>query len=494
MELGFPWWLRIEHFANIIFITFFIRSGIEILGTFPKLYRSLDCKPGTAWAKFTIKEQPKHKYYGVIDEEENYSPFVAMPGTNKLGAGRYWHWIMVVGFVNLGAVYLVLLFATGQWQRYIPTSLNTFMQAWNDMVTYLSFQVPAHVEGMPFNALQQLTYGFVVLILSPFQVLTGFLQSPAIAGRWPWLSQLLGGRQVIRSMHFVGLAIYAVFIVGHVFMVVVHGYGTETAKMVFGDSSRPLVGGLIFTAGLLVILLLHVWATRLTLGRPRSIEKVANLVWRPFLHVLSGLESRQDYPESMITENHRSNGRCPQTPEYQALVTHDYDDFRLEIGGLVENPMTLTLEDLREISKGYAQTTVHNCVQGFTSVGKWGGIPVRHLLELAKPLPGATDVAFMSFQQMDRDDPDAGGSGYFYETTGWVEAHAPQTIVAFSLNDDEIPVDNGAPLRLRLETSTGFRMCKWVERIEVIDGYHAIGHGRGGWWEDTDLYDRLQLI
>lgn len=364
MELGFPWWLRIEHFVNIIFITFFIRSGIEILGTFPKLYRSLDCKPGTAWAKFTVKEQPKHKYYGVIDEEETYSSIIAMPGTNKLGSGRYWHWIMVVGFVTCGAIYLVLLLATGQWQRYIPTSWSTFPQAWNDLVTYLSFQIPAHAEGAPFNALQQLTYGFIILILSPFQILTGFLQSPAISGHWPWASQLLGGRQVIRSLHFIGLAIYAGFIGVHVFMVIVHGYGGETSKMVFGDTSRPLAGGLLFTAGLVLILALHIWATRMTLNRPRSIEKFVNLIWRPFLHLLSRLESRQNYPDSMITENHRSNGRCPQTPEYQALAAHDYTDYRLEIGGLVENPMTSTLDDLRQISDDYAQTTLHNCVQG----------------------------------------------------------------------------------------------------------------------------------
>lgn len=89
----------------------------------------------------------------------------------------------------------------------------------------------------------------------------------------------------------------------------------------------------------------------------------------------------------MITKNHRSNGRCPQTPEYEALAAHNYTDFRLEIGGLVENSMTLTCEDLRVISDDYAQTTLHNCVQGFTSIGKWGGAALRRLLELARPLP-----------------------------------------------------------------------------------------------------------
>lgn len=494
MELGFPWWLRVEHFVNIVFVTFLIRSGIEILGTMPKLYRSLDSMPGTEWARFTVRQQPQNKFFGSIDEEEDYSSIVSMPGGNKLGVGRYWHWIMVIGFVVSGALYIILLFFTGQWQRYVPTSWDVFTQAWRDIVTYASFQIPEHPAGRPFNALQQLSYGFVILILSPFQILTGFMQSPAIAARWPWLSRLLGGRQVVRSLHFIGLGVYVAFIFFHVSMVVMHGYFRETSKMVLGDSARPLLGGAIFTLGLLLVVVLHVWATRVTLKRPRELERVTNVLWRPVLRVLSRLRSRQDYPESMISPYHRSNGRCPQTPEYQALVAHHYSDYRLEIGGLVENPMTLTLDDPRELSREYSQTTVHHCVQGFTSVGKWGGVPMHRLLELARPLPGASNVAFLSFQQMDRDDPGAGGDGFFYETVSWDEVNAEQTIVAFSLNDDDIPMDKGAPLRLRLETSTGFRMCKWVERIEVIGEYADIGKGRGGWWEDVDFYDRFQQI
>ncbi len=71
----------------------------------------------------------------------------------------------------------------------------------------------------------------------------------------------------------------------------------------------------------------------------------------------------------------------------------------------------------------------------------------------------------------------------------------PQTLIAFELNDEgEIPAKNGAPVRLRLETSTGFRSLKWLERIEVVNRYDIILEGRGGYFEDTDFYDRNQLI
>ncbi|WP_272913492.1 molybdopterin-dependent oxidoreductase [Corynebacterium renale] len=74
------------------------------------------------------------------------------------------------------------------------------------------------------------------------------------------------------------------------------------------------------------------------------------------------------------------------------------------------------------------------------------------------------------------------------------EATQPETLVAISLNGEDVPVKNGAPLRMRLETSTGFRSIKWVERIEVVNRYDIIGKGRGGWFEDFDNYDRLQMI
>ena len=170
------------------------------------------------------------------------------------------------------------------------------------------------------------------------------------------------------------------------------------------------------------------------------------------------------------------------------------DDYVLEIGGYVERPMSLTIADLREIAAGHSQTTIHHCVQGFTSIGKWRGIPLYSLLEMVKPLPGATDVAFLSFQDMDRDDPLYDG-GYFYETAPMIEATQPQTLIAYDLNDDgEIPAKNGAPVRLRVETSTGFRNAKWLERIEVVNRYDIIGEGRGGYYEDADYYDRNQLI
>lgn len=498
MIFDFPWWLRVEHFLNIIFITFFIRSGIEILGTFPRLHRSVHTPPGAQWAEFTIKAKPRHKYYAVGSEYEDYSPIVSLPGYGKLGQGRYWHFISVMGFVVCFLIYYVLLFATGQWLRYIPSDPGVFAQAGRDIVSYLAFQIPPAMEGYPFNAAQQLAYAVVIFVLPAYMVFTGIFQAPAVNTHWPRITRALGGRQSIRTLHFFGLVFYVVFIVIHVAMVVAHGYGHEVSKMVFGHSESPIAGGVIFTVGLAFVVFLHVLATKQSLKNGRAVEKLHNALVRPLTRQLMKLKSRQDFAPEAATQRQgsqfRASGCPPETEEYLAMVAHGYDqDYYLEIGGYVERPMTLTMGELRELAGGYSQTTMHNCVQGFSSVGEWGGVPLSVLLDLAKPLPGATDVVFHCFQNMGRDDA-IYPEGWYYESCPMMEARQPQTLVATSLDGEAIPIKNGAPVRVRQEISTGFRSAKWVERIEVVNRYDIIGKGRGGWFEDFDDYDRMQMI
>ena len=494
MIYDFPWWLRAEHFVNIIFITFFIRSGIEILGTFPRLHTSIHTPAGKQWAEFTIKSKPKHKYYAVGSEYEDYSPLISLPGKGLLGQGRYWHFMMVMGFVTCFVAYYVALAVTGQWRRYIPASWDVFPQAGRDIISYLAFQVPEHMPGYPFNAVQQLSYAVIILIMPAFMIFTGMFQSPAVNSHWPKITRALGGRQMIRTVHWWGLMVYVVFIVIHVAMVIAHGFGTEVSKMVFGHTDSPLAAAVIFCLGLALVVFLHVVATKTSLNNPRLVERIHNVVVRPLTRQLMKLKSRQDYSPEATTAHFRASGCPPENDEYVALVAHGYeDDYYLEIGGLVERPMTLTLAQLREIADGYSQTTMHNCVQGFSSVGQWSGVPLARLLELARPLPGATDVVFGCFQNMGRDDA-IYPEGWYYESAPMMEATQPQTLIAIGLDGKDIPIKNGAPVRLRQEISTGFRSAKWVERIEVVGRYDVIGKGRGGWFEDFDNYDRMQMI
>lgn len=115
---------------------------------------------------------------------------------------------------------------------------------------------------------------------------------------------------------------------------------------------------------------------------------------------------------------------------------------------------------------------------------------LREILQLVKPLPQARHLCFLTMQDTGRDEPSAEGAGQFYEVIDLSLADKPQTLLAYEMNGRALPIKHGAPLRLRIETQVGFKMAKWIERIEVISDYSGIGAGMGGWREDNVYYDK----
>jgi methionine sulfoxide reductase catalytic subunit len=484
----FPIWLRVAHWVNVLFLSFLVRSGLEILSTHPILYWNDHARPGSEWAKFTTRVMPKNKMYTALDEEEKWPSTVAMPGYANLGLGRKWHFLCVIGWILLGIFYIIMLFATSEYHRYIPYSWSIFPHAWHDIVTYLSLQTPPQLAGQPFNALQKLTYAAIIFLLAPFQIATGAAQSPAIEGRFPWYVKMFGGRQSARSMHFLGLLAFVVFAIGHVLLVIIEG---KMPTMIQGNAGANLSDAyLIVGAVVLTIIALNIAATKYSLRHKRRTQKilgaVVNTVRRLLLHRLT---SRQNYPIEAITPVHRVNGYPPANDEYKIMAAHHFVDWKLEVGGMVKHPLTLTLDDLHAM-KGQSQGILHNCIQGWTSIAQWGGVRLQQILDLAEPDPAARYVLTHSYQLVERDEPHPKGTGHFYEVMDLSLARQNQTILAYEMNGKPLPVEHGAPLRLRVETSVGFKMVKWVDRIELINDYSRLGEGMGGWREDNMYYDK----
>lgn len=489
MALDFPLWLRIDHWLNVLFLTLLLRSGFEILSTHAKLYWHDDSAPGTEWARFTRKVMTTDKLYDTLDEEEDYHPLIALPGRSQLGIGRHWHFFAVIGWILVGLSYYILLFATGQWHRYWPYSWSIFSEAWNDIVTYLSFNLPPLLPGEPLDAIQKLTYAGVIFILAPFQILTGAAQSPAIAARFPWYVRLFGGRQAARSLHFLGLLAFVVFIAIHLSMLFFWGWGRLTALMIFGSVRNVYWATALSLVIIAAIVAVHVAATVWSQRSPASVRRVLGAVISvPRKGLLRRLNSRQDYPARMISPQHRVNGKPPTAEHYKVMAVHDFVDWRLRVGGLVEQPVTLDLDELRALSEPHTQRVLHNCVQGWTSIGEWTGLPLGTLVDLVRPLPQARYVCFMSMQNNTTDEPSAEGGGQFYEVFDLKLAHKPQMLLAYAMNGKPLPIQHGAPLRLRAETQVGFKMAKWINQIEFVDDYVHIGKGRGGWREDNVYY------
>jgi len=188
----------------------------------------------------------------------------------------------------------------------------------------------------------------------------------------------------------------------------------------------------------------------------------------------------REFKASDISRHFPTNGtKRPAGDTYVALAASGFRDWTLRIGGLVKRPLSLTLAEIVRLETR-AQTTLHCCDEGWSAIAQWAGVPLGLLLSLAGLLPKAQYVVFHCFDKKEED------SQFYYESIDLFDAFHPQTILAHQMNGRALPVDYGAPLRLRVETQIGYKNAKYIDRIEVVDHLDRIGHGRGGWWEDFD--------
>lgn len=186
------------------------------------------------------------------------------------------------------------------------------------------------------------------------------------------------------------------------------------------------------------------------------------------------------YDRSQISPDFRANGSIdPAAADYVALKTGGFADYRLVIDGLVERPLTLSLADLRS-RPGQSQITKHDCVEGWTSIGEWTGVRLETLLDEAGLKPEARYIVFHCFDALDQTE----GGDRYYESIDLIDARHPQTILAYAMNGQTLPVPHGAPLRLRVERQLGYKHAKYIRRIEAVESFAHIGGGKGGYWED----------
>lgn len=187
----------------------------------------------------------------------------------------------------------------------------------------------------------------------------------------------------------------------------------------------------------------------------------------------------REFSPAEISPDFRPNGtRSPPDPAYVALRDAGFADYRLVIDGLVERPLALTLAELRA-EPARTQITRHDCVEGWSSIGKWTGAKLGPLLDKAGLKPQARYLVFHC-----ADTLGEGPHGRYYESIDLVDAYHPQTILAYEMNDAPLPVPHGAPVRLRVERQLGYKHAKYVMRIEAVESFAHIAGGRGGFWED----------
>ncbi|HEY2623622.1 MAG TPA: molybdopterin-dependent oxidoreductase [Dyella sp.] len=212
------------------------------------------------------------------------------------------------------------------------------------------------------------------------------------------------------------------------------------------------------------------WGTRV-LGSAEGLNRRVQALLSP------SSTMAKEYSEAEISSVFHPNGTTmPGTPAYQALMANQFRDYQLQVDGLVSRPAMLSIDELKRLDDR-TQITRHDCVEGWSAIGKWRGTLLSAVLDHVGVSPQAEFVVFHCFDEMDVDTP-------YYESVDIREARHPQTLLAFALNDQPLPIPNGAPLRLRLGRQLGYKQAKYISRIELVSSFKNIGDGKGGYWED----------
>lgn len=486
---GFPWWLRWAHFFNFVFLMMLVRSGLSILMDHPRLYFNNGCTPGTEWIRFTPLKVPKDRVWRASDDDRYISPLVALPGyRHSVGVARSWHFIDVYGFIITGLIFIPLLFVTGQWARLVPTSWEILPQAWATFVHYANFHFPPEPDGFyTYNALQQIAYFFVVFVFAPISIVAGAAMSPAMVNHFPWFPRIFGGRQGARSIHFLMMLVWLGFLVVHVALVALTGLERNMNHIVLGtDNFRP-TGMILGFVGLAAVIASWIAAHYISWKAPRLLQHVQKAISLPIrLATLNRLSPKERYTKDQISPYFWSNGMSPTRKDWKLLERDGFRDYRLKVGGLVENPVELSLSQIQALGED-EHIAMHHCIQGWSGIAQWNGVSMKKLIELVKPKPSARTVAFFSFGE------DQFGEVY-YDTQSLKNVLETECLLAYKLNGNALPSEHGAPLRLRVENQLGYKMVKWIERIEFIESEKGLGKGEGGANEDDEYFDLLPNI
>jgi DMSO/TMAO reductase YedYZ molybdopterin-dependent catalytic subunit len=190
--------------------------------------------------------------------------------------------------------------------------------------------------------------------------------------------------------------------------------------------------------------------------------------------------AREFTPEQMSPVFRTNGTNNPNIPTYQALAANRFADWRLLVDGQVAWPLSLSLAQLRSMPTR-TQITRHDCVEGWSAIGKWHGVPLKLLLEQAGMRPSARYIVFHC--------ADLYGERPYYESLDLIDAFHPQTILAWGMNGSMLDVGHGAPIRLRAERHLGYKHAKYVMRVEVVESLAGIHGGKGGLWEDIAGYE-----
>ena len=214
------------------------------------------------------------------------------------------------------------------------------------------------------------------------------------------------------------------------------------------------------------------------------LRSAEGLTYRSQRSLIGRQALAREYTPADISVRFKANGSQDSNslpPGYPEMAEAGFPDWRLQVNGLVMNPMSFSLADIRALD-ARTQITRHDCVEGWSAIGSWSGPPLSAVLDRVGLRPEARFIVFHCVDEVLRYIE---GLDTYYESIDLIDAFHPQTILAHEMNGQPLPLKHGAPLRVRVERQLGYKMAKFLTRIEAVDRFDNIRDGRGGYWEDT---------
>ena len=483
---GFPVWVDVLHFFNLFLLIFIIRSGVQILSDHPRLYWTRHSTPGKDWFRIQ-RPVPTEPLWTAKQDSISLPGQVGLPGIrHSIGLARWWHLGTDVLWLANGLVFYVLLFATSQWRRVVPTTWAVFPNSVSVFIQYLSLRWPTEHGWVAYNSLQLLAYFITIFVAAPLALITGLGMSPALSTRFKRISKVLS-IQTARSLHFLVMVWFLFFIVMHIALVFTTGLLNNLNHVYAARNDDSWVGFWIFAISMVVVIFGWVAATPFTLVHPRVVQRVGFALIGPAQRLFEHVDATPgEYTEKDVSPYFWHNGHYPDSDEYKALLASNFVDYRLQINGLVDNPVDLDLVQLRALPH-HEQITQHFCIQGWSGIANWGGVSMQTIMDLVRPQPEAKWVVFYSLG----DGPD---KGIYYDAHPIEQMSYQLTMLAYDMNGEPLSFGHGAPLRLRNEIQLGFKQVKWIKGVEFVAHFSEIGGGYGGYNEDHEFFGYRQSI
>ncbi|WP_303908424.1 cytochrome b/b6 domain-containing protein [Thiohalomonas denitrificans] len=248
--------VRVTHWLNVLFLTFMLGSGLQILNAHPSLYWGSRSDPQAAWLEFSAYQTPSGElrghtrlFGGEFDttgvlgasegpegtlEQRAFPGWATLPSTRWLAMGRRWHFFFAWLFVINGLLYIVYIITAGHLRRDLLLRRTELKGFGTSLLQHLSPRRLRAEAASGYNPLQKLSYLGVIFLAGPLIVLTGLTMSPWLNTVFPWLLDLFGGRQSARSLHFLVAFALVLFVLVHVAMVVVVGPLNQLRAMIIG--------------------------------------------------------------------------------------------------------------------------------------------------------------------------------------------------------------------------------------------------------------------